>query len=109
MVVEETEERMGRVLLAYGIPLAAVPSFKYLGCILLPTNNDWPEVKQNLRQARVNWGQMVRTLGREVTDRRKAGRFYVELVQEVLFFGSETWVVTPRMEKALTDFNHWEV
>ena len=28
------------------------------------------------------------------------------LVKAVLFFGSETWVVTPRLEKALTGFHH---
>ena len=39
-------------------------------------------------------------------DRRTTGRFYEEAVQAVLLFGSETWVTTPRMEKALEGFHH---
>ena len=40
IVVEETEEWTGRVLLAYGTPLKAVPLFKYLGQTLLSSNDD---------------------------------------------------------------------
>ena len=36
------------------------------------------------------WGLLVKTLVREVADKRMAGRFYVVLVQAVLLFGSET-------------------
>ena len=39
-------------------------------------------------------------------DRRTTGRFYEEAVQAVLLFGSETWVMTPWMEKALKGFHH---
>ena len=31
------------------------------------------------------------------------------VVQAVLLFGSETWVVNPRLEKALMGFHHWAV
>ena len=40
---------------------------------------------------------MVNILGREGADRRTAGRFYVAVVQEVLLFGSEMWVMTPQL------------
>ena len=66
-------------------------------------------VEQNLRRAQVKWGRLVKILGREVADRRMAGRFYVVVVKAVLLFGSETWVLTPWMEKALDDFHHWAV
>ena len=36
------------------------------------------------------------------------GRFYVAVVQEVLLFGYETWVLNPRLEKALEGFHHRE-
>ena len=51
--------------------------------------------KQNLRRARGKWGQLTNILGREGADRRTLGRFYVAVVQTVLLFGSETWVLTP--------------
>ena len=31
------------------------------------------------------------------------------VVQAVLLFGSETWVLTPRLDKSLEVFNHWAV
>ena len=36
-----------------------------------------------------------------------AGRFYVVVVQVVLLFGSETYVLTPRLEKSIEGFHHW--
>ena len=35
-----------------------------------------------------------------------AGRFYVTMLQAVLLFGSETWVLTPRMDKSPKGFRH---
>ena len=37
---------------------------------------------------------------------RMTGRFYVAVVQAVLLFGSEMWVLTPQLEKALEGFHH---
>ena len=34
------------------------------------------------------------------------GRFYVEVLQAVLLFGYETWVLTPWLEKSLKGFHH---
>ena len=33
-----------------------------------------------------------------------SGNFFKAVVQQVLLFGLETWVVTPRMERALNSF-----
>ena len=33
-------------------------------------------------------------------------KLYVAVVQVVIMFGSETWVLTPPLEKALTGFHH---
>ena len=35
-------------------------------------------------------------------------RFYVAAVQAVLLFGSDTWVLTPRLEKSPEGFHHQE-
>ena len=66
-------------------------------------------MERNLRRARVKWVWMVSILGREGADRRTAVRFYVAVLQVVLLFGSETWVATPWLEKALLRFHHQEV
>ena len=44
---------------------------------------------------------MSQVLGREGADPKVSGNFYIVVNQAVLLFGSETWVLTPRMEKAL--------
>ena len=97
---------MGRVFLAYRTPLTTVSLFRCLGQTLLSSDNNWPAVEQNLRRVQVKWRHLEKILGREGVDRRKVGRFYVVMVQVVLLFGSETWVLTPRLEKSLEGFHH---
>ena len=109
LIVVETEEHMGRVLSAYGTPLIVLPSFKYVGRILSSSDKYWPEVEHNLWGAWGRWGQMVNIWGIEREDKRTVGRFYVAVVQEVLLFGSEKWVVTPPLEKSLAGFHHQAV
>ena len=52
---------------------------------------------------------MVNILGGEGTYRRTAGRFYLAVIKAVILFGSETWVVTPWLEKALAGFHYQTV
>ena len=63
-------------------------------------------MKRNLGRARGKWGRLAKILVREGAGKRTMGRFYVEVVQVVLLFGSKTWVMTPRLEKALERFHH---
>ena len=35
-----------------------------------------------------------------------SGNFFKAVVQQVILFGAETWVVSPRMERALSTFIH---
>ena len=39
-------------------------------------------------------------------DSRTAGKFYVVVVQSVLLFGSEMWVMNPRLDKPLEGFHN---
>ena len=43
---------------------------------------------------------------REGATARISGAFLKGVVQQVLLFGAETWVVTPSMERALSGFLH---
>ena len=96
---------MGGVFKAYGTPLMAVPLFKYLVKTLLSSDDNSPEVEQNIWRAWGKWGRMVNLLGGGVVDNRKLGIFYVALVQAVLLIGSYILVLTPHLEKALEDFH----
>ena len=48
----------------------------------------------------------MKLLGKEVNGRRTVGRFYVAVVQVVILFGLETWVINPCLEKSLKGFHH---
>ena len=45
-------------------------------------------------------------MSREGADKRVSGNFFKAVVQAVLLFGAETWLLTPRIERALESFMH---
>ena len=57
---EEAWEGTEAAITAYGIPLALVTSFNYLGIILSAADGNWPDVVINLRRARQKWSRMTR-------------------------------------------------
>ena len=90
----------------YGQQIQSVPRFKYLGRVLTEGDDDWPEVARNLEKARKSWGRLQGILSREGATKRVSGNFFMAIVQQVLLFGAETWVVSPMMERALSAFLH---
>ena len=80
-----------------------VAYFQYLGKVILAADDDWPAVVRNLERARALCKRMMRVLRREGLEPRVSGFFFKAVVQEVLLFGTETWVVTPRMGRFLED------
>ena len=75
------------VFRAYGQPLANVGSFKYLGHLLLATDDDWPAVVVNLRKARNKWARMPWIMRREGADARTPRTFFKAVIQTALLFG----------------------
>ena len=49
---------------AYGVPLAPVTSFKYLGRILAAEGGNWTALVCNLRRAKQKWAHLTRILSR---------------------------------------------
>ena len=60
----------------------------------------------NLEKARKSWGRLKGILSREGATKRVSGNFFKAVVQQVLLFGAETWVVSPMMERSLSAFIH---
>ena len=67
-------------------------------------DNDWPVVVRNLDRVRKVCSRMLRILSREGATPRVSGLFFKAVIQALLLFGEETWVVTPRMGKTLGGF-----
>ena len=103
----EVEAGVETELTDYGRPLTSVPPLKYLGQVLSASSDDWAEVVHNLRKARSKWAWLSRVLGREGADARMLGMFYVAVVQAVLLYRLEMWVMYPRIGKTLVGFHHW--
>ena len=97
---------MERAFEAYRKPIETVTQFKYLGRIMTAGDDDWPSVAGNLVKARKSWGRLARILSREGAEKRVLGTLFKAVVQQVLIFGAETWVLTPRIERALESFMH---
>ena len=67
-------------------------------------DDDWPAVVDNLQKARKSWGRLLWILIREGEDPKVLGHFFKAVTQAVLLFGAYTWVLTSRMERALSSF-----
>ena len=51
-------------------------------------------------------GMTDAVLGREVADAWTPGMFYNAVLQPVLLYGSEIWVMLPRIGRTLVGFHH---
>ena len=86
-----------------------VTSFKYPERVISATDDNWPEVVRNLAKVKTVWSRMLRILSREGATPQVSSFFFKAVIQGVLLFGAETWVVTPCMSKALGGFRpRWQ-
>ena len=90
----------------YGKLLETVSTFKYMGRVMTAGDDNWTAVAGNLVKAQKIWGRLLQILSREGVEKRVSGNFSKAVVQAVLLVGSETWVLTPRIERALESFVH---
>ena len=81
-------------------------AFRYLGRVFAAVDGYWLAVVGNLVKARNSWGRLSRILIREGAYPKVLRHFYKAVSLLVLLFGAETWVLTPRMERALDSFQH---
>lgn len=82
-----------------------VSEFKYLGRVLHNTDLDDAAVALNLRKARTCWNFIHRILRSDGCTPHVMAYFYKTIVQAVLLFGSETWVLSQRLRKRLDSFH----
>ena len=104
MLEEEERAVTFRAFSAYGIPLDTITSFRYLGRVISVADNNWTAVDRNFSKERDMWRKMASILSREGEEPWVSGFFFKAVVQAVLIFGAETWVVTPRMGRFLWEF-----
>jgi hypothetical protein len=76
-----------------------VTKFRYLGRILSQDDNDLSACVRNIQRAKAKWAAVSKVLKREGASKKSFARFYLVIVSTVLLYGSDTCVVTRRMEE----------
>ena len=81
--------------------IEGVDTFKYLWRILDRSDDDWPAVLRNVRNACGVWIRLGKLFRREGAEPRVSAMFYQEVVQAVLLFGAETWILSEALSRNL--------
>ena len=58
-----------------------------------------------MKKARQRWGCVAKVIKREGASAKIMGRFYLAVVQAVLLYGSDSWVINERDWKRLRSFH----
>ena len=88
-----------------GQPLERVRSFRYLGRILSDNDDDSPCIQENLRRARQRWNCIAKILKAEGANAKCMSKFYMTIVQAVLLYGADTWVIKKQDMDRLRSFH----
>ncbi len=78
----------------HGDVLERVEVFKYLGRMMAQDDDDIQAIRAQLRKARATWARVGQVLRSENASPPIAARFYQAIVQAILLYGSETWVIS---------------
>ena len=89
----------------YGKKLEQVSQFKYLGRILTDTDDDTAAITNQLKKARQQWNAIARILKRKGANAMTMAKFYMAIVQAVLLYGADSWVISARNMQRLRAFH----
>jgi hypothetical protein len=78
----------------HGDVLERVEVFRYLSRLLSQDDDDIQAVRSQLCKARGTWAWVGQVLRKENAPPRVSAKFYKAIVQSVLLYGSETWVLS---------------
>ena len=78
----------------HGDVLECMEVFWYIGRLLSQDDNDIQVMRSQLCKARGTWAWIGQVLRRENAPPRVSAKFYKAIVQSVLLYGNETWVMS---------------
>ena len=88
-----------------GAEIERVKQFRYLGRILDENDDDNHALQRQLARARTKWGRIASVLRSQGVKPRAMGYFYKAIVQTILLYGLETWVLSDFQLKQLRSFH----
>ena len=84
-----------------------VNDFKYLGRIIDDTDDDLKAVENQLKKARATWGRIGKILKIKTDSNiRIMSIFYKVIIQTILLYGSESWVINEKVRDKLRTFHN---
>ena len=90
-----------------GENIKMVQSFKYLGRVLQYNDDDLTAVESQLVKARGVWGRIGKIIKKKsLSNPRIMGIFYKVIVQTVLLYGAESWVLGTHARNKINSFHH---
>jgi acetyltransferase-like isoleucine patch superfamily enzyme len=82
-------------------------NFKYLGRIINESDDDLPAVENQPKKARQVWARISRIIEKKTNCSIKImSTFYKSIVQTILLYGSESWVLMQFIIDKLNSFHH---
>ena len=89
-----------------GKAIERVRKFKYLGRFFTDNDNDSVCIQENIKNARKRWNCIGKILKAEGASAKCMAKFYITIVQAVLLYGADSWVVSKRDLERLRSFHH---
>ena len=89
------------------VKLKEVKQFKYLGRVLENDDDDLTAVENQIAKARMTWGRIGKVIKKKSEGNVKVmATFYKVIVQSVLLYGSESWVLSEHAKRKLKSFHN---
>ena len=90
-----------------GDNIMMVSNFKYLGMVLKSNDDDLTAVENQLAKARGVWGRIGKVIKKQsLSNPRVMSIFYKVIVQTVLLYGAESWVLSTHAKNKINSFHH---
>jgi hypothetical protein len=106
MHLDNLKKAASTVFFVDSSPIETVPKFKYLGRFLSFDDRDDIAILTNINKSRSRWGRCGRILSSVHSTPKVMAGFYLAVVQAILLYGSETWVLSPKSRQRLEAFHH---
>ena len=108
--LNQTEERRQVVQnVSFSVDGSAIDretQFKYLGRVLDDKDDDNHAIDRQLKRAKAKWARVGKILSVQTTEPRVRGFFYKAILQAVLLYGSESWIISEHKLNELRSFHH---
>jgi hypothetical protein len=86
--------------------IETVRQFKYLGRHISSDDKDEFAIMANITKACNRWSRCSRVLSATGASPKIMAKFYLAVIEAILLYGSETWVITRRSLCRLDTFHH---